>query len=82
MKSPLSVSYFETCTSIFLSWFCHEVNYVRNMLLLIKADAEKYVVAEEHVFVKEYTVTCSEFSDIFSLFALRITYHFRYISQI
>ena len=55
---------------------------MRNMLLLIKADAEKYVVAEEHVFVKEYTVTCSEFSDIFSLFALRITYHFRYISQI
>ena len=44
--------------------------------------AEKYVVAEEHVFVKEYIVTCSEFSDIFSLYALRIPYHFRYISQI
>ena len=57
---------------------------MRNMLSLIKeyADAEKYVVAEEHDFVKEYIVTSFEFSDIFSLFALRIPYHFRYISQI
>lgn len=39
-----------------------------------------YVVAEENVFVKEYVVTCSEFSDIFSLFAGRIPYHCRYIS--